>query len=345
MKVLFLTKDEQTSSTRIRILNLLPFLKEAGIDAVSEPIANNKLKRVIQFAKGRNYDLVVLQKKLMPLVFIKILRFFSKKLLYDFDDAIYFKVDSWNVTDNQCRHLKRERRFINTVKVCDSVIAANNILRKKIKSLRPNLKVFVIPSAVETGDLPLKKDFKLSDQPTLAWIGTSNSQHYFNYILPALQEVYLKKPFVLNVISDKPVHLDGIDVQFSPWHVKGQYDELQKSDIGIMPLSPDPFSEGKSSYKLLQYMSCQVPSICSAVGMNIDVSNNDHYCLAAGNNKDFATKLLSLLEDEALRQDLALKGRKLVLEKFGQGIVATLLIKALRSTASGKTVQPQNIKP
>lgn len=334
MKVLFLTKDEKTSSTRIRILNLLPFLKNANIDVTSEPIEKNRLKRLLQFIRSKRYDVVVLQKKLMPLFFIRLLRHFSKKLLYDFDDALYFQVESWNVKDNKYQHPKRERRFVNTVLSCDGIIAANNTLRKKIISIKQELKTFIIPSAVETDGFSLKKEFKISNRPVLAWIGTSNSQHYFNYILPALQNVYKEKPFILNIISDKPVNLQGIDVKFSPWHVQGQYEELKKCDIGIMPLSPDPFSKGKSSYKLLQYMSCQVPSLCSAVGMNRDVSNHDQYCLEAETNDEFSEKLLLLLRDENLRRSLALKGRNLVIEKFSQKIVATQLIEALRDITS-----------
>ena len=330
MKVLFLTKSEETSSTRIRILNLIPFLKDAGFDVVSEQVAKSKIKRFVQFARSRDYDVVVLQKKLMPVVFVKWLRFFSKKLIFDFDDAVYFKVKSWDVRNKKVKHAKRERRFNQTVCLCDGVIAANNILAERVKRLNAQMPVFIIPSAVETDGFDLKDEFKLAIPPMLAWIGTSNSQHYLNYILPALQDVYVKIPFILNVISDKPVKLSGIDVMFTPWHVKGQYEALKKCDIGIMPLAPDPFSEGKSSYKLLQYMSCQVPSVCSAVGMNVAVSRNDSYCLCADGQREFADKILDLLGGEKLRGEIGRQGRTLVVEKYSQKVVAAQLIDALK---------------
>jgi len=80
-------------------------------------------------------------------------------------------------------------------------------------------------------------------------------------------------------------------------------------DIGIMPLSPDPFSKGKSAYKLLQYMAVGVPSVCSAVGMNIEVSDGDRLCLAASTHDGFAKKTLDLLSNEDMRRQMGQSAR------------------------------------
>ena len=35
-------------------------------------------------------------------------------------------------------------------------------------------------------------------------------------------------------------------------------------DLGLMPLSPDPYASGKAAYKLLQYLALGVPAVASA---------------------------------------------------------------------------------
>ncbi len=56
---------------------------------------------------------------------------------------------------------------------------------------------------------------------------------------------------------------------------------LQQLDIGIMPLPNAPWERGKCGYKLIQYMSCGMPVVASAVGVNADI-------VRAGENGELA---------------------------------------------------------
>lgn len=325
MNVLFLINKKETPSSRIRIINLLPFLKERGLVVDVQEIEKNRFRRIKQFINCRKYDVVVLQKKMFSFLEVKLLRKCCRKLIYDVDDAIYLKAGSCSTDPKKHYNRKREFRFRTIIKSCDGVITSNKILQSKVKSIRPDMDVAVIPSAVEVEELEQKKNFKISSTPMIGWIGTEKTQRYLEYILPALKKVNKIAPFILNVISSVAPSYDGLEVKFTPWDVKGQYEELQKCDIAIMPLSPDPFSEGKAAYKLLQYMACGVPSVCSAVGMNIDVSDNDKYCLCANGFDEFADKVVLLLGDESKRKELSSLGHKLVEDSYSQDVVSRKL--------------------
>ncbi len=316
MKVIFLINKAETPSSRIRVINLMEELNKSGLNATYVVLESNRLKRLAQFRRCDSYDVVVLQKKMLHSLELRVLRHFSRKLVYDFDDAIYYKAGSCSTDPKAHNSAKRERRFASIIKRCDAVIAANEILQNKVESLRSDLPVYVIPSAVEVDGFSIKNNFSLSGTPVIGWVGTAKTQRYLQFILPALQKVNSKVPFKLNVISNEKPELEGIEVEFTQWDVKGQYEALVKCDVAIMPLSLDPFSEGKSAYKLLQYMSCGVPSVCSAVGMNIDVSSSDEFCFCANDCDEFAEKLIKLIRDESIRRLYGTKGRKLIVDFY-----------------------------
>ena len=142
-------------------------------------------------------------------------------------------------------------------------------------------------------------------------------------------ELRSKRDFVLRVVSNEPYRQAGINIDFVQWSLEKQNAELRRFDIGIMPLSGDPFSEGKASYKLLQYLAAGLPSVCSPVGMNSEVSGNGEYCLTANHAGEFASQMLKLLDNCELRRSLGVKGRELVGRKYGLVTVASKLAEVL----------------
>ena len=331
MKVLFLIKSDKTPSSRIRIKDLAPLLQEHGIEPVIEPIPTSFFKKIKLFRKASEYPVVVLQKRLLNLLDFKILRFYSKFLVFDFDDAVYYKNSSPSEKLSDYKSYSRHSKFLRTVTHSDMVIAANNVLSQKVTELSPSKKCTVIPSSVNTYEIPVKTDYSLSSPPVIGWIGTSSTLRYLNYISGSLRKASEKYNFILNVISDKPVGIDGINVNFIQWQEETQFHEISKFDIGIMPLSKDPFSEGKASYKLLQYMAAGIPSVCSDVGMNADVAGNNEFCLKASNPEEFTDHIVKLLQNQELRTQIGIKGRKLVEETYSVQAVASKLAHTLNS--------------
>jgi glycosyltransferase involved in cell wall biosynthesis len=191
--------------------------------------------------------------------------------------------------------------------------------------------VEIIASPVKLDDTIHKSDYSIKALPVLGWTGTASTLRYLEYILPELQELFREREFILRVIADKPVELPGVKTEFIPWELKDEYKRISGFDIGIMPLSRDPFSEGKAAFKLLQYMACGVPSVCSPVGMNRDVAGNDEFCLTGDTPREFTEKILALIKDRDLREKLGRKGRKLVEEKYSHYVCGEKLAKILLS--------------
>lgn len=329
MKVLFLLKSEKTPSSRIRVLDLLPMLREKGIDPDVEIIPDSFWKRRKLFKKAKAYPVTVLQKRLLSIFDFHELRKNAKRLVFDFDDAIYYKNASCSPDPADYESSTRRGKFKRTVAGGDLVIAANSVLARKTRELNRSVPVEIIPSSVDVRDFTPKRDYNLSSPPVIGWIGTKSTLRYLDIISSAFTELHSKRDFVLRIISNEPYMQSGINVEFIQWSLEKQNTELGKFDIGIMPLSSDPFSEGKASYKLLQYLAAGVPSICSPVGMNSDVAGNDEYCLTASDSGQFCFQMEKLLSDCELRRKLGLNGRKLVEQKYSLEVVASKLAEIL----------------
>lgn len=264
-KIIFLVKSAKTPSSRIRIENITPYLNEKGIKTEIVFIPNSFVQRMKLFNKCRKYDMVVLQKRLFSWFEFYELRRNSKVLAFDFDDAVYMKNRSPSANFADYNSSTRQKRFKRIIKSVDFVITANETLAKKAEEFSEKSNIYIIPSSVNLDGIVSKKIFSLPSIPSIGWVGSKITQRYLDILASKLCELRKYCEFKLKVISDKEYICQGLDIENIAWDLESEKSEIGKFDIGIMPLSSDPFSEGKASYKLLQYMAAGIPSIASSV--------------------------------------------------------------------------------
>ena len=314
-------KSQKTPSSRIRFIELIPFFEERGIQVEFEYIPKSFFARRKLFKKCKDFDLIIFQKRLFSYFEFCELRRNATKLAFDFDDAVFLKNAAPSQNEDDYISKTRERRFRRICNGVDFAIVANSYLAEKCRIVAPNTPVEVIPSAVDILRISQKDEYALSSPPVLGWIGSQITHRYLEHIAPALCELRNKENFVLNVISDKELTLPGLDINNITWSQDSEICELRKFDIGIMPLSEDPFSRGKASYKLLQYMAAGVPSVASAVGMNIDVAGDNEFALLADSDDDFISAITKLLHNCELRKSLGEKARTKIENEFSKEVI------------------------
>lgn len=322
-RVLFLYQDDNLPSSRIRILNLLPELHRYGIAAEARRQPANLAEKAKTFNDVLRFDIVYLQKKLISPPEMRLYRGLSKRLVFDFDDAVYIRDDTHASPESASRRLK----FRYIVKKADWVVAGNRTLSDYAKTFNNN--TFILPSAVETRSIPVKDFRTRGEKLIIGWVGGKGNLHHLNLIAPVLRELSLKYPLQLNIISNGSLVISGVDVRNISWSLDGQEREIAHFDMGVMPLPKNRWTEGKCAYKALQYMAAEVPPVCSDVGANRDIVENGRDGFVVSSQEEFHHALSLLAEDGKMREEMGHAARLKVEKYFSVEAVARELARFL----------------
>ncbi len=326
LKVIFLCQHIKLPSTRIRVFNLLPILEEENIKVHTVIYPKKIIEKITLLKSLKHYDIVVLQKKLLTSIESYLLRNFSKKLIFDFDDAIFINDDSAETFESKTRL----KRFKKIVSLSDGIIAGNPYLAQKAEEYNKN--VYVLPSAVFTKGIPIKSSLKeTNDKLVLGWVGGGTNLHHLNIISNALKTLSREIPFVLRVISNKKFNLEQIQVENIEWSIETQDIEIAKFDVGLMPVPKNPWTQGKCSYKALQYMSAEVVPVATRFGFNLEVIEDRITGYLFDSDEEFINCILDINKDRTKALEMGKRARKVVEERFSISVIGKRLANILKN--------------
>jgi hypothetical protein len=145
------------------------------------------------------------------------------------------------------------------------------------------------------------------------------SENYVQSIEAALLRLHRQTGARLTIIGDISARFEGALEAMTDriqWQAGRAEKQLADFDIGLGPLTDDPFSRGKSAYKLLQYGAAGLPFVASSVGTNSAVTASLGGRLATGETEwvDQAIEILNASTDE--RRAGGELARQLVAESY-----------------------------
>jgi len=185
MRLLILTNNPGRASFRQRIQIHLDTLRKNGIDYQVVKLPTGFFARKKLFKQAEDFDGVFLQKKGLNFRDAMWLRRNSKKIIYDFDDAIMYS--SNNPGRNSASHLSSFRR---SAKLADVVIAGNSYLAEHAR--RFNAEVKILPTGLSTKAYMVETKAKNDSRICLVWIGSRSTLQYLAEIKPALEQIGLR---------------------------------------------------------------------------------------------------------------------------------------------------------
>jgi len=329
MKILFLVQDLDVAASRYRVLQYLPYLKEHGVQATVLPFQKGFFKKLKLFKSVNEYDILFIQRKRFPILWLKYIRKNARRIVYDFDDSVMYR----NSKAANPESNTRVKMFKNMVNASDYVIAGNEYLQKNTTPFTHN--VTIIPSPIDMSLYPLKKYSEKNDNITLGWIGATGSIHYLEKMKPvfeALSKKYedLRLKIICNVFFD----CDNITVEKKLWSEQEEVADIQSLDIGLMPLMDDPWSHGKCGLKILQCLATGVPVVCSPAGVNKEIVKNGVHGFWANTREEWIEKLEILINDPDRRERMGMEGRKRVIEHYSLEANAPRMLKIFQQLSS-----------
>ena len=197
--------------------------------------------------------------------------------------------------------------------------------------LHSNVKVLPTPVDAERYQ---EKQISVSDTVNLGWIGDHGSIHYMESYKDVWEAVGRKyKNVVLTIICDTFIETRDISLRKILWNYEREIDDLKSLDIGLMPLFDDLWSKGKCGFKIIQYLGVGVPAVCTPVGINRDVIEDNVNGLWANTQDEWIEKLSVLVEDASLREKMGREGRRKIMDEYTVQVCAPKLLEWIKELA------------
>ena len=314
MKALAIVQGLGHVCARYRIEPFGWFLHERGISLELAPLARGTLKRLAQFRRARAYDVVILQRKCLPIWQLAYLRRQSNRLIYDVDDAL-FERDSYHRKSTES--WTRLARFWTTVYAADAVTAGNGYLADRVAGYVGRDKVQLMPTCIEPSRYSLARHQGTGRDAKLVWIGQRSTLASLDHASRQMQAIARKLPgMTFRVICDHSPTIDGLRIETCRWSTGSEAADLAGADIGINWLPDDSWSRGKCGLRVLQYMAAGLPIVANPVGMNCEMVIDGRTGLLASTPDEWAEAVARLAADPALRRRLGQAGRQLVEQRF-----------------------------
>jgi glycosyltransferase involved in cell wall biosynthesis len=277
-----------------------------------------------------SYDAVILQRKLLPRWAVALLRRRARRLIFDYDDAVWLR-DSYSAKGFD--DPKRAARFRATVGACDLVIAGNEYLAAEARRFAPTARVRVIPTCVDAGKYTPAAHAN-ADGVRLVWVGSSSTLKGLERFAPTLSAIGRAAPGArLKLICDRFVEFPPLAVERCVWDEATEAACIAASDVGIGWVPDDPWSRGKCGLKVLQYQAAGLPVIANAVGVQSDFVRDGETGFLAATTDEWVAAVRKLA-DPGLRARLGANGRRQVEERYSVEAGGRLWVEALASLAS-----------
>ena len=323
---------------RFRFEHYLKFLQQQGIHfTVSSFYSMNSWK--ILFTRGNllrkivavfigffrryfdlfrliSFDYIFIYREAAPIgppVFeFLISRVFGKKIIYDFDDAIW--IPFLSKTNWLAFYLKFFSKIGTICKWSYKISVGNSFLGDFAQRFNPN--VVLIPTVVNTRDVHNGMQKHDTDKPVVGWTGSFSTLKFLDVIFPVLQRMQEKYDFEFIVIADNDPGLPLKRYRFIKWNKQTETEDLLKMHIGLMPLYDDDLTKGKCGFKAIQYMSLGIPPVVSAVGVNTEIVDDGVDGFVCHNDNEWELKMEYLLKDNEKRKVMGKHAREKIINKY-----------------------------
>ena len=324
MKVGYYAKySDQGPSSRFRVFQFVPYFRKAGVQLDIHVLFDDRyfdflrmhswdfrgfrksfyvagrFGRRIESLKRNEADLFVIEHQLFPYLPFGIERkFLPERYLLEFDDAIY---------------LTHPKKIPEMVRHATGVIVGNPFLADYARKYHE--RVYVIPTVLDTDRfqpaLRLQKD-----KIVVGWSGLEYNFKYLKTIATVLARLLERYPVEILILSGSPPKDFSFPYRFEKWSSERETEQISRFDIGLMPLEWDEWCRGKCGMKLLQYMSLQIPSVSTPVGVNSEIIRDRENGLLAGTPQEWEERLSELIESAELRKSMGEAARKTVVESY-----------------------------
>ena len=358
MRVFFVSlTGPRFAASRTRVFDYLPFLRANGVRADVSVVLPDRISAWTYSQRGAGrlvhygwvwwrsllaglralrlaprYDVVFVQRVFFSAPIAWMLRYFSRKVIFDFDDAIFTTEAPGEDWMSRLRTWHHSRGLAKMLRAASWAIVENTYTAGYAERYCP--RVSIITGPIDTRRYSPGRTVEQRDGVVLGWIGSYTSARYLELIRAPLAELGVRHRHLrLSLIGEGGFDTDAVPMEWRPWSLETEVQDLSGFDIGLMPLPDDPWTRGKGGYKLLQYLSMGIPAVSSPVGVNREIVEDGVNGFCADGHDEWVSSLDLLIRDRALRHRLGRAGRAKMEARYSLNRSGRRLLGILNSAA------------
>jgi len=348
MRILALTRYERLgSSSRVRFYQYFPFLESHHVEIVNAPFFKDEyirnlyagrrsslasivkayFTRLTSLLNSRSFDLLWVEKELLPWFPEGLFRSNRIPYVVDYDDAVFHRYDMHSfmpirwLLGNKIDHVMRHAKL---------VIAGNEYIAERAKKAGAH-RVEYLPSVVDVSQYVFKPR-EADSIFKVGWIGSPVTAPYLDMIHEVANTLNQESKVCLVLIgTGNSQSFPEVPTEILPWSEDNELIIGQKFDVGIMPLVDGPFERGKCGYKLVQYMAGGIPVVASPVGVNRQIVEPGVNGYLANSTEDWLVALRTLRNNPQKRAEMGQAGRRRADELYNLKVTAPKLLDLLTS--------------
>ncbi len=304
--------------------NIAPYLKQSTWEILYQEgrfvkktlaILGAWTRRWFMLFRIKRYDIIFIHREVKPMG-LPILEWLicklAKKVVYDFDDAIWLK--NYSESNKAVSSLKR---YSNVKKLCqwaNVVSCGNDYLADYARQW--NKHVVINPTTIDTEHYHNQIAKHNNPKPIVGWTGSHSTIRYLYAVYPVIEALEKTHDFEFRVISDLPPKTGPKSLNFIKWSKQDEIDTLAQLDIGIMPLEDDQWAKGKCGFKALQYMGLGIPAVTSPVGVNNKIIDHGKNGFLSNTPEEWHAAIETLLTDRDTLLKMGQNARKTIEESY-----------------------------
>ncbi len=272
------------------------------------------IRRFQDLVKIKDYDIVYIFMWATPIglpFYEWIIKKSGKKIIYDFDDAIFTRSDYFSLMTM----IKGDYKLKFLIKYANEIILSSPFNLDYCKKNNIYSAATYIPCSLDLGRFTSRQK-KIGDPPVIGWTGTFSSKPYLDSIKPILYELKKYLEYKIIFITNFEYELPGLDLEIIEWSEETEIEDLHKIDIGLYPLTESSWSLGKGGLKTLQYMAAGIPTVSTDFGTVRNFIKHNENGFLVRTKPEWISAILEIITNDYLREKIIDSARQTVEERY-----------------------------